>query len=232
MIQLENVTLRYGATEVLSEVSLQVGRGEFVAIVGPSGAGKTTLLNLFAGAIVPTSGTIRRGGKTRMVYQADGLLPWLTVRKNIALGVRELPVEQREPRVTALLGLVGLTEFASHFPRQLSGGMRQRAELARALAGETDVLLLDEPFSALDYLTRLKLRAELARLLAERPCTTILVTHDIEEAAQLADRVLVLSERPATIQQELVLTTPRPRDVTQPEVVAAIHTILQALGVE
>jgi len=232
VIQLENVTLRYGATEVLSKVSLQVGRGEFVAIVGPSGAGKTTLLNLFAGAIVPTSGTIRRGGKTRMVYQADGLLPWLTVRRNIALGVRELPVEQREPRVTALLGLVGLTEFASHFPRQLSGGMRQRAELARALAGETDVLLLDEPFSALDYLTRLKLRAELARLLAERPCTTILVTHDIEEAAQLADRVLVLSERPATIQQELVLTTPRPRDVTQPEVVAAIHTILQALGVE
>jgi NitT/TauT family transport system ATP-binding protein len=232
VIQLENVTLRYGATEVLSEVSLQVGRGEFVAIVGPSGAGKTTLLNLFAGAIAPTSGTIRRGGKTRMVYQADGLLPWLTVRKNIALGVRELPAEQREPRVTALLGLVGLTEFASHFPRQLSGGMRQRAELARALAGETDVLLLDEPFSALDYLTRLKLRAELARLLAERPCTTILVTHDIEEAAQLADRVLVLSERPATIQQELVLTTPRPRDVTQPEVVGAIHTILQALGVE
>ena len=100
------------------------------------------------------------------------------------------------------------------------------------LAGETDVLLLDEPFSALDYLTRLKLRAELARLLAERPCTTILVTHDIEEAAQLADRVLVLSERPATIQQELVLTTPRPREVTQPEVVEAIHTILAALGVE
>ncbi|MBB6051339.1 ABC transporter ATP-binding protein [Armatimonas rosea] len=232
MIRLERVTLRYGTTEVLSEVSLEVTKGEFVAIVGPSGAGKTTLLNLFSGAIEPSGGSIRRAGKTRMVYQADGLLPWLTVQKNIALGVRELPVEERGPRVTALLSLVGLTEFASHFPRQLSGGMRQRAELARALAGETDVLLLDEPFSALDYLTRLKLRAELARLLSERPCTTILVTHDIEEAAQLADRVLVLSERPATIQQELVLTTPRPREVTQPEVVEAIHTILAALGVE
>lgn len=232
MIQLENVTLRYGATEVLSGVSLRVEKGEFVAIVGPSGAGKTTLLNLFSGALAPSQGRIQRAGKTRMVYQADGLLPWLTVRKNIALGVRELPASQREGRVTELLALVGLTDFAQHFPRQLSGGMRQRAELARALAGETDVLLLDEPFSALDYLTRLKLRAELARLLAERPCTTILVTHDIEEAAQLADRILVLSERPATIQQELVLVTPRPRDVTHPEVVSAIHTILGALGVE
>ncbi|WP_394794139.1 ABC transporter ATP-binding protein [Armatimonas sp.] len=232
MIELENVTLRYDATEVLSGVSLRVAKGEFVAIVGPSGAGKTTLLNLFSGALPPSEGRIQRGGKTRMVYQADGLLPWLTVRKNIALGVRELPVSQREARVTELLTLVGLAEFAQHFPRQLSGGMRQRAELARALAGETDVLLLDEPFSALDYLTRLKLRAELARLLAERPCTTILVTHDIEEAAQLADRILVLSERPASIQQELVLKAPRPRDVTHPEVVAAIHTILEALGVE
>lgn len=232
MIQLESVTLRYGATEVLSQVSLSVAPGEFVAIVGPSGAGKTTLLNLFAGALAPTQGTIHRSGKTRMVYQSDGLLPWLSVRKNIALGVRELPKPQREARVQALLDLVGLTEFSEHFPRQLSGGMRQRAELARALAGETDILLMDEPFSALDYLTRLKLRAELARLLKERPCTTILVTHDIEEAAQLADRVLVLSERPARIQQELVLQTPRPRDVTHPEVVAAIHTILAAFGVE
>ena len=110
--------------------------------------------------------------------------------------------------------------------------MRQRVELARALAGKTDLLLLDEPFSALDYLTRLKMRAELARLLAERPCTVVLVTHDIEEAAQLADRVLVLSERPATVRQTLSIPTPRPRQVTSPAVVEATHTLLAALGLE
>ena len=232
ILTLENVTLRYGATEVLSGVSLSVAQGEFVAIVGPSGAGKTTLLNLFSGALAPTSGTITRTGKTRTVYQADGLFPWLTVKKNITLGVRDLPTAEQERRVSELLALVGLESFSQHFPRQLSGGMRQRVEIARALVGETDILLLDEPFSALDYLTRLKMRSELARLLAERPRTTILVTHDIEEAAQLADRVLVLSERPATLQLEVPIALPRPRDVTHPDVIAAIHTILQQLGVE
>jgi len=125
-----------------------------------------------------------------------------------------------------------LEGFEHHYPHQLSGGMRQRVELARALAGESDILLLDEPFSALDYLTRLRLRQELARLLDERPRTVVLVTHDIEEAAQLADRIIVLSERPAQIRYELSIATPRPRDLTHPEVVSAIHRILTEMGIE
>jgi NitT/TauT family transport system ATP-binding protein len=127
---------------------------------------------------------------------------------------------------------VGLSSFAAHYPHQLSGGMRQRVELVRALAGDTDVLLMDEPFSSLDYLTRLRMRAELARLLREQPRTVVLVTHDIEEAAQLADRVLVLSDRPARVRDEVRLAVPRPRQSTDPAVVAAVHRILTELGLE
>jgi ABC-type nitrate/sulfonate/bicarbonate transport system ATPase subunit len=131
-----------------------------------------------------------------------------------------------------MVSLIELNGFEDHYPHQLSGGMRQRVELARALAGESDLLLLDEPFSALDYLTRLRMRRELVRMLGERPRTVVLVTHDIEEAAQLADRVVVLSERPARISCELTLGLPRPRDLTHPEVVEAVHRILAELGME
>ena len=226
VLELRGVGHSFGAVEVLRPLDLTVTSGEFLAIVGPSGSGKTTLLSVLSGHLKPASGTMTRSGTTRTVYQADGLFPWRTVRGNIALGASS-PAEVEE-----LLLLVGLREFSEAFPHQLSGGMRQRVELARALAGKTDLLLLDEPFSALDYLSRLKMRAELARLLAERPCTVVLVTHDIEEAAQLADRVLVLSERPATVRQELSLSTPRPRQVTSPAVVEATHAILTALGLE
>jgi NitT/TauT family transport system ATP-binding protein len=226
MIELRGVAHRFGDVEVLRPLDLTVAPGEFVGIVGPSGSGKTTLLSILSGHLQPSAGTITRSGRTRTVYQSDGLFPWRTVRGNIALGAKS-PAE-----VSELLALVGLTEFADAFPHQLSGGMRQRVELARALAGDTDLLLLDEPFSALDYLTRLKMRAELSRLLSERPRTVLLVTHDIEEAAQLADRVLVLSERPAVVRQTLTLSTPRPRNVTSPAVVEATHQILTALGVE
>jgi len=131
-----------------------------------------------------------------------------------------------------MLKLIGLEGFADHFPHQLSGGMRQRVEIGRALIGEIDILLMDEPFSALDYLTRLRMRLELARMLDEKPCTVVLVTHDIEEAAQLADRVIVLSERPARVRRELRLVVPRPRDPTHPKVVEAVHCILAELGLE
>jgi NitT/TauT family transport system ATP-binding protein len=226
VLQLIGVAHSFGGVEVLKPLDLTVAPGEFVGIVGPSGSGKTTLLSILSGHLKPSAGEIMRSGRTRTVYQSDGLFPWKTVRGNIALGAKS-PAE-----VVELLALVGLTEFADAFPHQLSGGMRQRVELARALAGDTDLLLLDEPFSALDYLTRLKMRAELSRLLSERPRTVLLVTHDIEEAAQLADRVLVLSERPAVVRQTLEISAPRPRNVTSPAVVEATHEILAALGVE
>jgi NitT/TauT family transport system ATP-binding protein len=232
-VRLESVSCSFGSVEVLRNISFTIAPGEFVALVGPSGSGKTTLLNLLSGFRPPTEGRVEVHGRTRMVYQQDGLFPWFTVRENILLGLRETgDSAAREQQLTDLLGLIGLDGFADTYPHQLSGGMRQRVELARALGGATDILLLDEPFSALDYLTRLRLRRELARMLDDRPCTTVLVTHDIEEAAQLADRVLVLSDRPARLRVELPVSLPRPRDATHPVVVETVHRILTELGLE
>jgi len=233
LLRLEGVSHSFGAVEVLRHLSLEVSRGEFVAVVGPSGCGKTTLLNLLSGFVEPSSGTVLRAGRMRMVYQQDGLFPWMTVAENILLGLRQIKdAAERGRQLNEMIGLIGLTGFEGHYPHQLSGGMRQRVELARALAGETDILLMDEPFSSLDYLTRLRMRQELARMLRERPRTVVLVTHDIEEAAQLADRVIVFSERPARIRCELPVGLPRPRDLTHPEVVDAVHRILTELGLE
>jgi len=230
---LQSVARSFGAVEVFRDLSLEVARGEFVAVVGPSGCGKTTLLNLLSDFDKPTSGQVICHGSVRMVYQHGGLFPWLTVSENITMGLRHLTnAGERARQLREMLRLIRLEGFAGHYPRQLSGGMRQRVELARALAGETDILLLDEPFSALDYLTRLRMRRDLAHLLHERPCTVVLVTHDIEEAAQLADRVIVLSERPSQIRCELHLRATRPRDLTHPEVVEATHRILSVLGLE
>lgn len=232
-LRLDRVSRSFGAVSVLDDLSLAVAEGEFVVLVGPSGCGKSTLLNVLSGALVPSSGSVTASGVLRTVYQQDGLFPWLTVRDNIALGLRALPDGEAKAReLEELMSLIRLADFAGHYPHQLSGGMRQRVELARALAGQSDVLLLDEPFSALDYQTRLRLRRELARLLALRPRTVVFVTHDIEEAAQLADRVLVLTERPARIRTELRLTTPRPRDLTQPNVVQAMERIIRDLGLD
>jgi NitT/TauT family transport system ATP-binding protein len=232
-LQLRHVSHSFGALEVLRDLSIEVFYGEFVAIVGPSGCGKTTLLNLLSGFNQPTSGSIERKGKSRMVHQQDGLFPWQTVSENIALGLRHVKSKQeRRQQVQELVRLIRLEGFENSYPHQLSGGMRQRVELARALAGSSDILLLDEPFSALDYLTRLRMRQEVARILQERPRTVMLVTHDIEEAAQLADRVIVLGERPAQIRHQLSLATPRPRNPTDSEVVEAIRQILAELDVK
>lgn len=232
-LQLEKISRAFDKLEVLRALSLEISRGEFVAIVGPSGCGKTTLLNLLSGYDRPSSGTIIRHGNVRMVYQQDGLFPWLTVSENIALGLRQVKDQTEIKRqIGEMLQLIRLEGFEQHYPHQLSGGMRQRVELARAIAGDADVLLLDEPFSALDYLTRLRMRQELARILQERPRTVVLVTHDIEEAAQLADRVIVLSERPAQIRSELYINALRPRDLTHPEVVQTIHQVLTEMGIE
>jgi len=230
-LRLIEVSRSFGALEVLHGLSLEVARHEFVAIVGPSGCGKTTLLNLLSGFDQPSSGRLLRAGEVRMVYQQDGLFPWLTAGDNIALGLRHVhDAAQREARVREMLSLIRLEDFAAHYPHQLSGGMRQRVELARALGAEADLLLMDEPFSALDYLTRLQMRRELTRLLRERPRTVVFVTHDIEEAAQLADRVIVLSERPARIRCALALDVPRPRDPTHPLVIATVQRVLNEMG--
>jgi ABC-type nitrate/sulfonate/bicarbonate transport system ATPase subunit len=232
-IELQDVSHAFGTVEVIKSLNLTISDHEIVAIVGPSGCGKTTLLNLLSGHEPPSSGSIQRVGKARMIYQQDGLFPWLTVEENIALGLRHLKDEEaRRRQVRDLLTFIRLEGFAGHYPHQLSGGMRQRVELARALAGETDILLMDEPFSALDYITRLRMRHELAEIFNERPRTVILVTHDIEEAAQLADRIVVLSVRPARIINVIPIRLPRPRNLTHPLVVEAIHCILAQMGLE
>ena len=218
---------------MLCEISIEIERREFVAVVGPSGCGKTTLLNLLSGYDQPSSGVAERHGQVRMVYQADGLFPWKTVAQNIALGLRHLSSEkERRRQIDGMISLIELGGFEHHYPHQLSGGMRQRVELARALSGDSDILLMDEPFSSLDYLARLRMRQELARFLRELPRTVVLVTHDIEEAAQLADRVIVLSGRPAQIRRELRVRAARPRALTHPEVVSATRIILTELGIE
>lgn len=232
-LRVENVSLSFGTVEVFQNLSVDIERGEFVAVVGPSGCGKTTLLNLFSQFIKPSSGKVVCAARARMVYQHDSLFPWQTVSENIALGLRHINDNaERSRQLSDMLRLISLEGFANHYPHQLSGGMRQRVELARALIGDSDILLLDEPFSSLDYLTRIRLRNELARMLDKLPRTVVLVTHDIEEAAQLADRIIVLSDRPARICSELRVDLPRPRELTHPAVVTTVHKILAELGLE
>lgn len=230
---LRGVSYSFGAVEVLRDLSLEVAWREVVAVVGPSGCGKTTLLKLLAGFYVATAGSVMRAGRTRMIHQQDGLLPWLTVAENIMLGLRQLDCAQERTRqLGALLELIRLEGFAKFYPHQLSGGMRQRVELARALAGSTNVLLMDEPFSSLDYQTRLEMRGELTHVLALSPLAVVLVTHDIEEAVHLADRVVVLSQRPARICGEVSLALARPRDAGHPMLQNAVKYISQQLGLQ
>jgi ABC-type nitrate/sulfonate/bicarbonate transport system ATPase subunit len=233
LIEAVGISHAFGAVEVLSDIDLTIRRGEIVAIVGPSGCGKTTLLHLLSGHIAPTAGRIERHGSVRTVYQKDGLFPWLTVAENIALGLRHVADDvQRRSQLDEALKLVGLVEFADFYPHHLSGGMRQRTELARALMSRAETLLMDEPFSALDYLTRLHLRHELVRLLHRMPRTVVLVTHDIEEAAQLADRVILLSRRPSRVWKTLNIQATRPRRVTQHEVTQAVSELLGVLNLD
>jgi ABC-type nitrate/sulfonate/bicarbonate transport system ATPase subunit len=231
MLELVGVGFDYGANRVIDKLDLTVARGELVVCVGPSGCGKTTLLALLGGHLQPTRGTVTRHGASRTIYQDGGLFPWLTVAQNIAGGLpRGLPAADAARKVADWLEVMHLADFAGHYAHQLSGGMRQRVELARALAAETDILLLDEPFSALDYQTRLRMRKELAATLAERPRTVVFVTHDIEEAVQLGDRVVVLGARPASVRRELVLPPGRPRSPATPGVPEAAQQIMLELG--
>jgi len=225
MIECRGVGFDYGTLGVIDNLELTVEKHELVVCVGPSGCGKSTLLSLLGGHLTPTRGTITRKGQSRTIYQDGGLFPWLTVRQNIALGS-----PRKEKPVDEWLELTRLREFADAYPHQLSGGMRQRVELARALAAETDILLMDEPFSALDYQTRQRMRRELVSTLAERPRTVVFVTHDIEEAVQIGDRVVVLGTRPASVRRVLALPAGRSRAPAAPGVADAEQAIMDELG--
>jgi len=222
-LAMENVSYQYGELEVLREVDFHVRPGEFLVVIGPSGCGKSTLLTLLAGYTAPAFGQVLRSAKSRMIHQQGGLFPWYTVRENIVLG---------GGGTSDWIRLLGLEGFEEAYPHQLSGGMRQRVELARALAGEPDTLLLDEPFSALDYQTRARMRNELRAALDKRPRTVVLVTHDIEDAVVLGDRVLVLSPRPARVENELVLDWEHPRDPGDPRMIAAVKDLRSQLRLD
>ena len=225
-----DVSHTFGGALVLERITLEVAPGEVVALIGPSGCGKTTLLRLLSGFYQPGLGSVERRGATRMIYQQDGLLPWLTVTENISLGLRHVAgAAERAEQLARLLKLIRLQGFARHYPHQLRRDA-PAVELARALAGDSSVLLMGEPFSALDYQTRARMRSELTRVLTLRPVAVVLVTHDIEEAVLLADRIVVLSERPARILRELRLDAERPRDVTDPTLRAAMKTIHEHLA--
>jgi NitT/TauT family transport system ATP-binding protein len=226
------------STPVLNDVNLEVAKGEFVCIVGPSGCGKSTLLSTIAGFLSPTSGEVRidgevvRGPDPRriFVFQERGVFPWLTVEGNIEFGLFKLSQEERNRRVAYYIKMVGLGGFEKAYPAELSGGMKQRLEVARALAVNPDMLLLDEPFGALDSITRLIMRGELLRIWEAEKNTVIFVTHDIDEAVQLADRVAVMSGRPAGIQEIVTIDIPHPRDISAPRYLERRNGILEQLG--
>ncbi len=225
---------------VLERVSCEVQAGEFVCIVGPSGCGKSTLLNIIGGFLHETRGEVTvEGARVTgpdpgriFVFQENGVFPWLTVEQNIGFGLLSRPAAERFERVNHYIAMVGLTGFEKSYPRELSGGMRQRVEIARALAADARVLYMDEPFGALDFLTRLKMRADLIRIWQAEKKTILFVTHDIEEAVQLADRVLVMTKRPATVAEEVAVNLPRPRDLDSPSYLATRDRIFTIMGMD
>lgn len=223
---------RRSAVEALAGVSLRAAPGEIVAVVGPSGCGKTTLLELICGLQRPDAGTVR-SDPAALMPQRDLLLPWLSAVDNAALALRVRGMGRDEARATAgpWLERFGLAGFADVRPAKLSGGMRQRVSFLRSLLAGKPVLALDEPFASLDALTRAEMQGWLAHVLATEPRTVVLVTHDVEEAVVLADRVLVMSPRPGRVVAEIEVHAPRPRRRTDPELVALREQVLEALGV-
>lgn len=223
---------------VLEGVDLEVREGEFVCILGPSGCGKSTLLNVIGGFLKPSTGSVEIDGEVVdgpnprriFVFQERGVFPWLTVEGNVGFGLERLPVAERRERIRHYIELVGLQGFEHAYPHELSGGMKQRAEVARALAVNPDVLYLDEPFGALDSITRLTLRAELLRIWEAERKTILFVTHDIEESVQLADRVVVMSQRPATIRRVVEIDIPHPRDLSSPRYLELRDSIFAEIG--
>jgi NitT/TauT family transport system ATP-binding protein len=226
-ILMTDIGMRYasrnGDIDALSGVTLHIPAGQFVCIVGPSGCGKTTLLRILAGLESATSGTLSFGFDTAerplrsMVFQEQGIFPWMTVLENAAYGLRARHVPAASARETAhaYLAKLGLRQFANYYPRELSGGMRQRVNLARAFANDACVLLMDEPLSALDQQTKLLVQRDLLRLWEETRKTVVFITHSLDEAVVLSDRVVIMTHRPGTIKKIVDVDLPRPRDVLE-----------------
>jgi len=223
---------------VFDDLTLDIAEGEFICLVGPSGCGKSTLLNLLGGFLAPTRGAITIDGEAVkgpdprriLVFQERGVFPWLTVEGNIGFGLAKLPRAERAARIAHYVQMVRLQGFEKSYPSDLSGGMQQRLQVARALAVNPDILYLDEPFGALDSVTRLIMRGELLRIWQEERRTILFVTHDIDEAVQLADRVVVLSSRPAKIKEILTIDLPRPRNISAPRYLALRDELLNQIG--
>ena len=238
VLTLDGVSKRHGVGKnsvvALDGVSLTVQRGEFVCLVGASGCGKTTLLSLVAGLDQPTAGTVHTDGRTALMFQESALLPWRTAAQNVELALKLGGVVRRERREQALefLRMVHLTDFADKRPHELSGGMRQRVALARALAQRADILLMDEPFGALDAITRDVLHDELERVVQERGLTVLFVTHNVREASRLGDRIVLLSSRPGRVVEEFAVPVERPRRIESPGVSAIAATVTTRLREE
>ena len=237
-ISVDGVSKRHGrgpgAVLALDGISLTVNPGEIVCLVGASGCGKSTLLNLVVGLDAPTAGDISVSGRPTLMFQESALFPWLTVSANVelALRLRGVPRGERRERATELLAAVRLADAVDRRPHELSGGMRQRVALARALAQDADVLLMDEPFGALDAMTRDLLHDELERLWQERSFTVLFVTHNVREAARLGDRIVVLTSRPGQVAEEFRVDSPRPRRIEDPSVAALAGEVTERLRQE
>lgn len=255
MIQIEGITKQYRerrtiprtpdhtkfneTVTVLDDITISIEKGTFFCLVGPSGCGKSTLLRIIAGFDSPTRGRVTIDGmeitspspEHIFVFQEDGLYPWLTVHENMEIGAKR--IEDPVNRATAIeeyLEMVGLAGFESHYPHQLSGGMRRRAEVARALIASPKVLFMDEPFGALDFATRLQMREEMLNAHAMFPMTILFITHDIDEALQIGDQVVVLGSRPSKVKMDIKLHQPHPRDIASPELAELRREIYYQLG--
>jgi len=243
LLTVRGVTKRFAVgddeIEALAPIDLSIPKGEFVCMIGASGCGKSTLLRIIAGFEEPTTGEVSIDGKVitgpgsdrGMVFQDYALFPWMTVRQNISFGPRQrqLPRAEIDRTTDEFVRMVGLERFADRYPNQLSGGMKQRVAIARVLANDANILLMDEPFGALDALTREQLQNELLQIWKRTGVTTIFVTHSVEEAVLLADRVLVMSAGPGRIDSDFRVDLPRPRDVSSPEFNALRRDIARRL---
>jgi ABC-type nitrate/sulfonate/bicarbonate transport system ATPase subunit len=237
-IVVKDIGKNFNALPVVGGVSLTIADGQFVALVGPSGCGKSTLMKIISGFEQPDQGEVRIDGKLAnrpspkgiVISQHGSVFPWLTVQQNLMFGLNGNDHGDKAELADHYAAMVGLKGFENAYPRELSGGMIKRVEIARALVVKPEILYMDEPFSALDALTNLKMRTELLRILEEERHTVLLITHDVEEAIYLADRVIVLSQRPTTIQASFEVKQAHPRKLSSPELQQLKDAILTELG--